>query len=283
MSIQSLLGRVAGLSRSLLTYYGPLIWRCRRMEAFYRQFVGPGDLAFDIGSHVGNRVAIFRRIGAEVLAVEPQPDFVAMLRLLYDRDRSVAIEAAGVAAATGESRMRLSTRTPTVSSFADSWIRDVRADPTFHRVVWDRVISVPTVTLDDLVARFGQPRFCKIDVEGFESEVLAGLSRPIDSLSFEYIPAAVERAVATIQRLGAIGDYRYRRSRLETFRWSDAAWLAGPAMIKVLRALPTPDRPGDVYAVRSDQLSTLRQEMKTELPAKLLMRRARRAWPAGVR
>jgi FkbM family methyltransferase len=250
---------VAGLSRSLLTYYGPWLWRGRRMEKFYRQFVARGDLAFDIGSHVGDRVAVFRRIGARVVAVEPQPDFVATLRLLYGRDRSVEIEAAGVAATSGAGRMRLSTRTPTVSSFADSWIHDVRADPTFSRVVWDREIIVPTVTLEVLMARFGQPRFCKIDVEGYESEVVAGLSHPIDSLSFEYIPIAAERAVATVKRLKELGDYRYRRSRLEAFHWSDADWLTGPAMIKVLRELPACDRPGDIYAVRSDQLSGLHQ------------------------
>ena len=95
------ISRTAGIARSLVTYYGP-IWRRRRMEAFYRQFLQAGDLAFDIGAHVGNRVRVFRRIGARVIAVEPQPDFVAVLRLLYGRDPDVFVEASGVAAGPGE-------------------------------------------------------------------------------------------------------------------------------------------------------------------------------------
>jgi hypothetical protein len=59
--------RAAGMARSLITYYGP-VWRRRRFEAFYRQFLHAGDLAFDIGAHVGNRVRVFRRIGAHVVA-----------------------------------------------------------------------------------------------------------------------------------------------------------------------------------------------------------------------
>ena len=80
MSRRPLLSRVAGIGRSLITYYGP-IWRRRRMEGFYRQFLHAGDLAFDIGAHVGNRVRVFRRLGARVIAIEPQPDFVAVLSL----------------------------------------------------------------------------------------------------------------------------------------------------------------------------------------------------------
>ena len=96
-----MISRAAGITRSLVTYYGP-VWRRRRFEAFYRQFLQAGDLAFDIGAHVGNRVRVFRRIGARVIAIEPQPDFVRVLRLLYGRDHAVMIEASGVAAESGE-------------------------------------------------------------------------------------------------------------------------------------------------------------------------------------
>ena len=168
-----MIGRAAGIARSLVTYYGP-VWRRRRFEAFYRQFLQEGDLSFDVGAHVGNRVRVFRRIGARVIAIEPQPDFVTVLRLLYGRDSDVTIEAGGVAAETGEGKLHLSSRTPTVSTFADSWMNDVQADRRFQRIRWDTVISVPLVTLDELIARYGEPQFCKIDVEGFEHEVLSG-------------------------------------------------------------------------------------------------------------
>jgi FkbM family methyltransferase len=249
-----LIGRAAGITRSLVTYYGP-VWRRRRMAAFYRQFLQAGDLAFDVGAHVGNRVRVFRRIGARVVAVEPQPDFVALLRTLYGRDPGVTIEASGVAGEPGQGQLHLSSRTPTVSTFADSWIHDVQADRRFQRIRWDRVISVPLLTLNELIARHGEPQFCKIDVEGFEFEVLSGLSTPIPALSFEYIPVAVDRAIACVERTSILGDYRYRHSRVETHRWAGDDWLEPDAMIKILRALPANDRSGDVYAVRGNRLS----------------------------
>jgi FkbM family methyltransferase len=251
-----MISRAAGITRSLITYYGP-VWRRRRMEAFYRQFLQADDLAFDIGAHVGNRVRVFRRIGARVIAVEPQPDFIAVLRLLYGRDSGVFIEASGVAAEPGQGELHLSTRTPTVSTLADSWRDDVQTDRRFRRIRWDTVIIVPLVSLDELIARHGEPQFCKIDVEGFEHEVLSGLNKPLAALSFEYIPVAVARAVACVERTSALGDYRYRHSRVETHRWASPDWLEPQAMIELLDNLPTDGRSGDVYAVRSDRLSAV--------------------------
>jgi FkbM family methyltransferase len=225
------------------------------MEGFYRQFLHAGDLAFDIGAHVGNRVRVFRRIGARVIAVEPQPDFVAVLQRLYGRDPEVIVEASGVAAAPGEGKLHLSTRTPTVSTFADSWMDDVQIDKRFQRVRWDTVISVPLVSLDELIARHGEPQFCKIDVEGLEYEVLSGLSQPLAALSFEYIPVAAAQAIACVERTSALGDYRYRYSRVETHRWAERGWLNRQTMIEILGALPIGDRSGDVYAVRTDRLT----------------------------
>ncbi|HEY5846838.1 MAG TPA: FkbM family methyltransferase [Microlunatus sp.] len=250
--------RALGMARSLITYYGP-VWRRRRITAFYGQFLAPGDLAFDIGAHVGNRTRTFRRLGARVVAVEPQPDFTAVLRLLYGRDAAVALERCGVGAQPGRLELRLSTRTPTVSTFAESWIDEVQADTRFRQVRWDASVRVPLTTLDELIDRHGEPQFCKIDVEGFEPEVLRGLSRALQACSFEYIPVAVDRAVSCVERLSALGDYRFRHSRVETHRWAGRDWLERTAMIDLLTALPTTDRSGDVYAVRLDRLQKIRR------------------------
>jgi FkbM family methyltransferase len=247
------LARARGLARSIAMYYGQ-VWRRGRMEAFYRQFLGAGDLAFDVGSHVGNRIRAWRRLGARVVAIEPQPDFLALLRLLYGRDPGVAIEDCGVASAPGDGTLLVSSRHPTVSTCSADWTRDVRADPRFAAVRWDVQLPVRLRTLDELIARHGEPRFCKIDVEGFELDVLRGLGRPLRALSFEYIPIAIERAVDCIARLGELGDYRYRFSRVETMRWACDGWLAPAEMVSTLRALAVDDRSGDVYAVRAVEL-----------------------------
>ena len=74
--------------RSLGIYYGR---KSRRIEKdrLYAQFVRSGDLVFDVGAHVGDRVASFRRLGARVVAVEPQPALALTLKTLYGRDRNV--------------------------------------------------------------------------------------------------------------------------------------------------------------------------------------------------
>src|SRR5436190_23898196 len=89
-----------GSARSLVIYYGNPMRR-RRMHRLYSDFVRQGDLVFDIGSHVGDRIGSFRRLGCRVVAVEPQPRLVRILRRFYGRDRDVAIEPAAIAAAPG--------------------------------------------------------------------------------------------------------------------------------------------------------------------------------------
>ncbi|MGB5834061.1 MAG: FkbM family methyltransferase, partial [Thiohalocapsa sp.] len=72
------------MGRSLKTYYGGR--RGPTLDRMHARFAGPGDLVFDIGSHVGDRIGSLRRLGARVVAVEPQPKLAATLRLLYGRD-----------------------------------------------------------------------------------------------------------------------------------------------------------------------------------------------------
>src|SRR5215475_11739170 len=89
-----------GVLRSLGIYYGRPA-RARAMDKLYAQFIAPGDLAFDVGAHVGDRIAAFRRLGARVVAVEPQPALHRTLRLLFGRDRKVALVRAAISGAPG--------------------------------------------------------------------------------------------------------------------------------------------------------------------------------------
>jgi FkbM family methyltransferase len=222
------------------------------MLRFYGQFLGPGDVGFDIGAHVGSRVRAWRQLGARVIAVEPQPDFVRILRVFFGRDPGVTIVPLAVGAKAGPARLVISTETPTVSSMSPDWIESVAADRRFARVRWNRSVEVEVATLDDLIAVHGPPAFCKIDVEGFEVDVLAGLTRPLRALSFEYLPPAHDAALAAlglVERLGAaVGGYVYNYSPIETMRLASDRWLDAADLVRLLDRVRPLGRSGDVYA-----------------------------------
>lgn len=236
-----------GLLRSLLMYHA-VPFKIGRLVRLYREFVHPGDLCFDLGAHVGDRTRALLRLGARVVAVEPQPLFVAILQRAFRRNRRVTVVGAAVGRSPGEGELVVSDRTPAVSSLSTDWIDRVRKAPRFARVRWDRRVSVPVVTLDDLIERHGLPSFCKIDIEGSEAEGLHGLSQAIPALSFEYVPALRDESRACLARLEALGRYEYNWSEREVPRLRSSAWLDRGAMASVLSDLPDGAHSGDVYA-----------------------------------
>jgi FkbM family methyltransferase len=238
---------VFGILRSLGMYYGQP-WKARRRREFYREFIQPGSLCFDIGAHVGNRIGSWLSLGARVIAFEPQPDLMQVLRFLYGAKPQVELQECAIGARRGRLQLQISSATPTVSSLSTEWIADVQRDPRFAVVRWDRTVEVEVETLDGLIARHGEPDFCKIDVEGFETEVLAGLSQPLRALSFEYIPVAIDRAVQCLNRLQEIGSYEFRASAVETMRWVQPGWVGAEAIEAWLRSQPLSGGSGDVYA-----------------------------------
>ena len=67
----------------------------RRRTAFYKQFLGPGDLCFDVGAHVGERTALFLRTGASVVAIEPLAGCLEKLRSRFsDEPRVILVDQA---------------------------------------------------------------------------------------------------------------------------------------------------------------------------------------------
>jgi FkbM family methyltransferase len=220
------------------------------MDRLYAQFVKSGDLVFDVGAHVGDRIAAFRRLGARVVACEPNPPLVKTLRVIYGRDRDVTIEPVAVGASAGEIDMNINVDNPTVSTASQAFVEASHGAPGWEGQVWGKTIKVGVTTLDALIARHGVPAFVKIDVEGYEAEALAGLTQAVPALSFEFTTIQRDVAHACLARCAALGYARYNAALGESQALAHDAWQSASAIGAWLDALPMEANSGDVYAVR---------------------------------
>lgn len=238
---------LAGIFRSLRIYRRDRM-REAAMDSLYSKYLRAGDLAFDIGAHVGDRIASFRRLGARVVAVEPQPLCQRALRLLHGRDPSVALVPAAVGASKGRIALHVNRANPTVSTTSPEFIAASAAAVGWEGQVWDHHIEVPVITLDELITTHGLPRFVKIDVEGQEPAVLGGLGHRLPALSFEFTTMQRRLAFDCLRRLAELGDYRFDAALGESQCPVFGEPIDAAGLSAWLTALPDEANSGDVYA-----------------------------------
>ncbi len=236
-----------GILRSLRIYYGNRA-RAAAMDRLYGRFVRRGDLVFDIGAHVGDRIASFRRLGARVVAVEPQPALVCALKLIYGGSFGVVIEASAVGREPGKTKLMINADNPTVSTASRDFVSAARGAVGWETQRWTGTITVPVTTLDALIVRHGIPTFIKLDVEGFEAEALAGLTRPPQALSFEFTTIQRDVALACVERCSALGYIRFNAALGESQTMAHGDWIKGAEIARWLHELPQAANSGDVYA-----------------------------------
>jgi FkbM family methyltransferase len=237
----------AAIARSVAIYWGDARRRAA-LDRWYRRFVRPGRLAFDVGAHVGDRTASFRRLGARVVAIEPQPALARFLRRRFGTDRSVALVVQAVGARPGRVVLHVNDANPTVSTASAAFLRAAEGAPGWEGQRWTRRLAVPATTLAALIERHGAPDFIKIDVEGLEAEVLAGLHRPVAALSFEFTTIQRDIAHAALARLAALGYRSFNASLGESLRFALPAPVSAAAMRAWIAALPAEANSGDIYA-----------------------------------
>ncbi|HZV69759.1 MAG TPA: FkbM family methyltransferase [Saprospiraceae bacterium] len=167
-------------------------------HSIYQDFINPGDLCFDVGANIGNKIDILLKAGAKIVAIEPQDSCYRILKHKYGRKITLIKKGLGESESIKEFHISNSS---TISSFSKEWIDSVKKS-RFKNYNWDKVIKVPMTTLDNLIREFGNPVFIKIDVEGYELEVLKGLTQPVKMLSFEYtVPERTERIFECLDQI----------------------------------------------------------------------------------
>lgn len=197
-----------------------------KQKKLYSQFVKPGSLCFDVGANVGNRTALFLELGANVVMVEPQKE---CYQALEKRFPNLPLVKKGLGENESTEKLYVSD-VSLISSFSKSHV-DMMQEDRFKGANWDKTIDIEMTTLDNLIKQYGVPDFCKIDVEGYEYDVLKGLSQPVKAMSLEYIvPENKEVVLNCIKHLNKLGKIECNLSHGETMEFHLPTWKNGNEM-----------------------------------------------------
>lgn len=188
----------------------------QREVDLYSGIIPTANLIFDIGAYDGHKTAAFMEIARKVVSCEPDPDSFNILKRRFGRrsDKVILLNYAIYNSQT-ELTLQRNYKGSAFNTVNPNW-KDILEKDNGRR--WDEVIRfdeaievrVTSVTLDDLIKRFGVPDLIKIDVEGSELEVLEGLNTPIKFVSFEcLLPEFINQLIAIMERLRSL-DPRYR-------------------------------------------------------------------------
>jgi FkbM family methyltransferase len=207
---------------------------------FYRELLRdlpPNALIFDIGANVGDKTDVFLRIGARVVAVEPDPSNQQILRgkflSLRIKPKPVFVVGKAVSESVGKETMWVDEPGSALNTLSTKWVdalhhdgeRDPERAKEFH---FSEKRTVETTSLDDLIAKYGCPGFIKIDVEGYEMSVLRGLHQLVPWLSFEVnLPEFRDEGFECLRILRALspsGEFNFTadcRRGLALSEWTD--------------------------------------------------------------
>ena len=194
------------------------------LRKLHSQFIQPGTLVFDIGAHTGYYSECFLSLGAKVVCVEPQPYCIQKLKHRFRGVSDIKILEMGVAERKDELLLHIDSSNSATATFSEKFM----LHGPFRNRHWGLEITVPVTTLDDLIAEYGVPGYCKIDVEGYEPNALEALSTRIPIISFEYCREFLDDTARCLEHLERLGEIclnyapTFDFTRLQLKHWTNS-------------------------------------------------------------
>lgn len=218
------------------------------LHTFYKQFITPESLVFDIGANLGDRTEVFLDSGKKVVSVEPNPELAKILRMRFSGRPNFELVNKGCGARNEFQEFSIGSN-HLLSSFSTEFM-DHKKKLT-EQVGWSRKIKVEIVTLDDLVSNYGIPQFCKIDVEGYEEQVFQGLTQKIGCISYEFnSPTFNSQTEWCAKKLAGLGYHEFNISFAESLKLEFNKWIPLDELVHFIQTTPKMSTAsyGDVYA-----------------------------------
>ena len=243
--------------------YRPARWLLRRvrphkLRAFradielYRSLIPRGALCFDVDANIGEKSEAMWEAGARVVAFEPNPLVLPELQARCGHRKNWSVVATALGSGAGITTLHARELHGT-SSLAEDW--ELAGGVPAGDVI--ATYNVPVVTLDSAIQRFGSPAFCKMDVEGWELEVLEGLTQPIPVLSFEFhlTDHDIRKTIACLEKLTKFGASCANITPAETSSFHFKDWIPLEQFLAWFPGDLKESLPGEPYGdifVRSD-------------------------------
>jgi FkbM family methyltransferase len=224
----------------------------RRMREFYSSLLPKGALVFDIGANVGTMTTIFASLGARVIAAEPNPDCATHIEGMTSRDAVEVLQAA-VGERNGTAELQISDRKDKMSSLSPQWREAVTKGNQSYAGMWNRKLKVPMITLDALIQQYGPPFYIKIDVEGYEDQVLAGLSTTPPLLSFEFNSVFLDPALRALDN-PIFNEAAFNYTLVDPTKFELQNWISREELKATIRSFEYGVGLGDIFVRHPDQI-----------------------------
>ena len=220
-----------------------------QMIQFYAHFIRPSDVVFDVGANIGVYAEVFSRLGATVVAIEPNAECCEKIKVIA-RMRKIFIENCAAGETVGTAEFHLCEEN-TMSTLNEQWVEAVSKSELHSQTKWLNKVQVPVKTLDVLANQYGKPSFIKIDAEGYDDHVLAGMSFQPAALSFEFNVNGRDVALDCLKTPVLSEGFVFNYTMGHNFRYQLDDWVTATELAERLRTFDGPEEYGEVFARRA--------------------------------
>lgn len=200
------------------------------LRKFYAKLIDKNQLCFDIGANIGKKSKILLDIGAHVIAFEPQKSCIPELTLLKSRYSKFHFESVAIDNIDG-------IKTLTLSNYSEIATLSNNFVDIYKNISWINKEKVKTITLNKVIDHYGLPFYCKIDVEGYEFEILSALKHKISLIEFELVAGFQEKSIQLINILNYNNTF-FNYTLNEQPRFKSKNWIKADNMIKIIQSFP---------------------------------------------
>ncbi len=210
---------------------------------FYKKLINKGDLCFDIGANLGTKSLVFLKLKASVVAYEPQEFCIQRLKKIQKKHSIFRCFQLAIGDSNTQGELKIGNHIE-IATLSKKFINYFQNE----HVYWKHTSAINIVTLDSQIAKFGIPKFCKIDTEGFEYTILKKLTHSIPVIEFEFTGGFIGETILAINHINSLGKYEYNYILNEHPKWIFKEWGSSKEIKKAIEKLDTKMLHGNIFA-----------------------------------